>query len=679
MAETLRPRGALAANEARARFRGMAAMIGLALLALMAGGGWAYARVHDSLKEIRLAGLSTLLEAQVGGMVVWIEEKKRDAERWGSTPEVQRAARDLVRMAESGQAPQALCDSAPQRALMAEIAPYAVLEETVAINLKLRSGAIIAANRGEYCGEAVVSKEFLDRLAPVFEARTVFIRPFDESERVPGVRLAIARPLVWVETPVRDDAGKVVAALGFARYADERFGKLIASSASPATREAFAFDARGFMLTESRHVESSRASGMLKPGESAILRLQVREPGGDRPYTQLMEAALFSRSTSDAPVQGAVLEPYRDYRGVEVIGAWRWLPEKEMGIAAEIEVGEAFAPLRYLQLAFGGLSLFLLLAMATAAAASLWTVRLQLREARRMGEYTLLRPIAEGGMSRIYLARHTHLKRPAAIKVLKSAIASDEVVTRFEREVQLCSQLTHPNTIEIYDYGRTRDGEFYYAMEYLEGISLEEVVARHGPLPLARAIHALRQACGSLKEAHQRGLVHRDVKPHNLMLCVRGGEHDVVKVLDFGLVKEMGSDTRDITQFAKVLGTPLYMAPERLRNPADADPRADIYALGAVAYLILTGKRVFAAGSDHDLVYNILNNPAPSLADGGIDAPGPLERLVARCLAKDREARPADIDEVTATLDPLAREHPWSRQEARAWWQAHSGEARPAT
>ena len=149
---------------------------------------------------------------------------------------------------------------------------------------------------------------------------------------------------------------------------------------------------------------------------------------------------------------------------------------------------------------------------------SVWAVRLKLREARRVGPYTLEREIGEGGISHVYLARHSHLKRPVAVKVLKEALASDEAVTRFEREVQLCSRLSHPNTIEIYDYGRTRDGTFYYAMEYLEGLTLEELVTREGRMPASRAAHLLRQACGALHEAHQRGLVHRDVKPQNLMV-----------------------------------------------------------------------------------------------------------------------------------------------------------------
>ncbi len=187
---------------------------------------------------------------------------------------------------------------------------------------------------------------------------------------------------------------------------------------------------------------------------------------------------------------------------------------------------------------------------------------------QRLGAYTLERRISEGGMATIYLARHALLKRPTAIKILKKHVATDEFVHRFEREVQLASQLRHPNTVEIYDFGRTREGQPYYVMEYLDGVTLAELVEHSGRVPPGRVIHILRQVAAALREAHERGLIHRDVKPENVMLC-RRGEDDVVKLLDFGLVKNLErADTRDITKQLKIVGTPRYMAPERLLNPS---------------------------------------------------------------------------------------------------------------
>ena len=623
----------------------VAALVVLALI-----GGWAYVQVRGSLRDVRAAGLAALLDAEARGLQLWIEEKKRDAQRWAATPEVQQAAAALVLRARAGTD----CAGQAQRALEAEIAPYARLEETALFNLISPEGRIVSSPEGAYCGRTVAPR-FMRELQAAFAGGTAFVRPWGEAERIGAPPAgAPAGPLVWVETPVRAPDGTVIAALGFGRIAAERFAKLLRLEAGGGAREAYAFDEDRRVLTV------TRAGTPL---------------GSVLPDTPLAAAAL-ERSGGD---EGVLLEPYRNYRGAEVIGAWRWLPEARIAVAVELDAAEAYAPLAPVLRAFGVLFALVLVSMSAAAATSLWAVRLRMREAKRLGQYRLEREIGEGGMSHVYLARHAQLRRLAAVKVLKAHLATDEVVTRFQREAQLCSQLSHPNTVEVYDYGSTRDGRWYYAMEYLRGISLERLVRRDGPMPLARVLHALRHACGSLQEAHERGWVHRDVKPDNLMLCVRGGQHDVVKVLDFGLIKQVRNpDTRDITQYAKVLGTPLYMAPERLRNPADADARADIYALGAVAWFALAGRPVFGAETDHDIVYRVMNEPATPLAQAAPGVPPELDALVARCLEKERDARPGRIEEVRAVLDELAARWPWTEADARAWWTAHGADLDPA-
>jgi serine/threonine-protein kinase len=541
------------------------------------------------------------------------------------------------------------CAPGVDRALRAEIAPFTVLEEVATFNLVTADGRIVSSPWR--CGQSV-SQGFLGQLRPVFEGRTVFLPPWREDERVGNTPAgAPPGPMAWVETPVRGPDGRVVAALGFGRVAADRFSKLLTLSAAGASRDAYAFDERRRMVTVSRH--------------SPEIGLEV--------HSALAEAAL-SRSNGS---EGVLLDPYPNYHGAQVIGAWRWLPDERLGVAVEIDAHEAYGPLEYLQLAFGALFVLALVSMTAAASTSLWALRSRLREARHVGQYVIEREIGEGGMSHVYLARHETLKRPAAVKILKQHLATDEAVARFRREAQLCSQLTHPNTVEIYDYGTTREGRWYYAMEYLEGVSIDEAVRRSGPMPVARVVHALLQVCGSLAEAHAHGWVHRDVKPQNLLLTVRGGRHDVVKVLDFGIVKQVRNpDTRDITQYSRVLGTPLYMAPERLRNPADADARADLYALGAVAWFALAGRAAFEAQTEHDIVYRVLNEPAPRLAHAVPGVPAALDDLVARCLAKDRGDRPGAIDEVLEALARLSREHPWTEAQARAWWEEFgAGEA----
>jgi serine/threonine-protein kinase len=266
---------------------------------------------------------------------------------------------------------------------------------------------------------------------------------------------------------------------------------------------------------------------------------------------------------------------------------------------------------------------------------------------------------------------HALLKRPTAVKILKPALATDELIARFEREVTLASRLQHPSTVEIFDYGRTRDGTFYYAMEYIDGITLAKLVEKDGAQPVARVARILKQVCESLREAHGKGLVHRDIKPANIMICERGGESDVAKVLDFGLVKDVrATDTRDITQFARLLGTPTYMAPERIRNPAEANPTVDIYAVGAVAFLLLTGKRVFDAPNELELQRIVLEVEAPRASAVARQAiPPALDALLARCVAKDPAARPQRVDDLIDAFAALLAAHPWTQDDAARWWQ----------
>jgi tRNA A-37 threonylcarbamoyl transferase component Bud32 len=632
--------------QANRRFRVLVAVAIAALAVMSAVGAWSYWQMRESLREVRASGLASLLEAQTRHFELWIAEKKRDAERWANTPQVQQRAAAL---AAGGQA----CAGAAQRALREELAPIAAAEGIATFNLVARDGRIVASSRAEDCGRAV-SPAFLARLAPALEGRSLLIPPLHEADWLGAAASASAHDqLTWIETPVRAADGTVVATLGLGRRAREGFAQLVALDIPGTSRDAFAFDATGRMVTETRH---------------ARLGTEVRSPEGQ--YTALAEAAMQRHEGA----QGMLLEPYRNHRGVEVIGAWRWLPEKQIALAVEIDAAEAYGPLEYLQVAFGVLFALLIASTVTAAGASLWAARLGLREAERVGPYRIERQLGEGGMSNVYLATHEQLRRPAAVKVLKLHMANEEVVARFRREAQLTSLLTHPNTIEVYDYGHTRDGRWYYAMEYLEGIALENLVRRDGPLPVGRVLHLLRQACSSLAEAHARGWVHRDVKPGNLIVCVIGGQHDVLKVVDFGLIKQVRNPhTRDLTQFAKTLGTPLYMAPERLRNPADADARADIYALGTVAWFALAARAPFHSESDHDIVYRILNDPAPTLAEAGVSGvPQALELLIARCLAKEREARPDSIEEMRAALEALAVANPWTEDDARACWTGFS-------
>jgi eukaryotic-like serine/threonine-protein kinase len=319
---------------------------------------------------------------------------------------------------------------------------------------------------------------------------------------------------------------------------------------------------------------------------------------------------------------------------------------------------------------YTGLWAVTIVASAALASRVIYGLQQRVRAATELGQYTLEQQIGQGGMGKVYRARHALLRRPTAIKLLLSEQPGDRHARRFEREVQLTSSLAHPNTIAIYDYGHTPDGTFYYAMEYLDGLTLEELIAHDGPQRPGRVCHLLRQVCGALSEAHGIGLVHRDIKPANIMLCLRGGIPDHVKVLDFGLVKESTPrDASDVTRAGALIGTPLYLAPEAISHPDRVDGRADLYAVGAVAYALLTGAPVFHGSTVLEIcAAHMYKQPeSPSLRRGEA-LPEALESLVLRCLAKDPAGRPTSAADMAALLDTLREVRPWTAADAQRWW-----------
>jgi eukaryotic-like serine/threonine-protein kinase len=298
------------------------------------------------------------------------------------------------------------------------------------------------------------------------------------------------------------------------------------------------------------------------------------------------------------------------------------------------------------------------------------------RQLRELGRYRLTRRLGAGAMGEVYLAEHTLLRRPCAVKLIRpSGVDGETQVARFAREVQATARLTHPNTVEIYDYGRAEDGTFYYAMEYLPGLNLDQLGERYGPLPPARVIHLLRQVCGALREAHGFGLIHRDIKPANIIVCSRGGIHDVVKLLDFGLVRaiDAGAGAGKLTQEGAIAGTPQYMSPEQAEGISGLDGRSDIYSLGAVAYFLLTGRPPFQKATALQLLFAHVREPVQPIAEIRPEVPTDLQAVVLRCLEKDRERRFSDVTALEHALAACQRGEPWTEEQAAEWWWRHGG------
>ncbi|MEM1413985.1 MAG: serine/threonine-protein kinase [Myxococcota bacterium] len=313
-------------------------------------------------------------------------------------------------------------------------------------------------------------------------------------------------------------------------------------------------------------------------------------------------------------------------------------------------------------------------ALCVAASKVIFGLRREVADVRRLGRYTLDEKLGEGGMGVVYRASHAMLRRPTAVKILHAGAGADERrLARFEREVQRTAALSHPNTITVFDYGRTPEGLFYYAMELLDGATLEEVVEADGPMPTERTLHVLGQVVGAMVEAHESGLIHRDLKPANIMLARLGGEADVAKVLDFGLVKELDRSSPELSTTEQLTGTPDYLAPEAIASPDAVDARADLYALGAVAYFLVTGRRVFDGRSVVEVCSQHLHvTPTPPSSHGAAVEPA-LEAIVLRCLEKRPEHRFPDARALLAALRAVPAA-PWKPDDAEAWWATHGPE-----
>ena len=263
------------------------------------------------------------------------------------------------------------------------------------------------------------------------------------------------------------------------------------------------------------------------------------------------------------------------------------------------------------------------------------------------------------------------LRRPTAIKLLPAGSAGEEGLKRFEREVQQTARLTSPHTVSIYDYGRTPDGQFYYVMEYLDGIDLEEIVRQYGPMAPGRAVRILRQICAALAEAHGIGLIHRDIKPANVILCERGGFPDIAKVLDFGLVRQIsGAIDPRLTAEDVVRGTPQYLAPEAIRNAENVDARSDLYAVGAVGYYLLTGTEVFSGRGSLEIIHHHLQTAPESLSKRlGRPIPPKLEKVILACLSKDPDERPESARALADALGTADDVPAWNETDARRFWR----------
>lgn len=675
----------------------------LAVVLLAAIGYGIRTAIERTMRESLRSQLETLVNVETSMLETWLKVQESNTESMANDGDVRQIAADLLEASQPRTEPDEDSSSSSEenaaaspvlhRAKLAalhtrlanELGPGMSSHNFVGYVLADKDHRILSATNTEMIGR--VNEDYNAFLGPVLEGQVVVSPPFPSIVMMKDERgrMRTGLPTMFVCAPVRDANLQVIAALGFRIRPDREFTRILHLGQVGLSGETYAINETGMLVSNSRFDESLIMLGLLPDLDDAksILTVSARDPGGDltqayRPKVRRAELPLTKPAAAAvAGLSGVDMSGYNDYRGVRSVGAWRWLPKYNLGIITEMDYAEAFRPLTILRWVF--FSIFGLLILSSIAIFIFTIVVARLRreaqnaavEARQLGQYRLEERLGEGAMGTVYRGHHAMLRRPTAIKMLSVDKVNEASIQRFEREVQITCKLNHPNTVAIYDYGRTPEGVFYYAMEFLDGINLQDLVEKYGPQPEGRVIRILQQICGSLYEAHGLGLVHRDIKPANVMLNRRGGEPDVVKVLDFGLVKAL-DDAHQARPETGLSGTPLYMSPEAIQTPDTVDGRSDLYAVGAIGYFLVTGKSVFEANSLVELCQkHVISLPVtPSERLGRAVSPE-LEAALLSCLEKNRAKRPQTARELAAQLSRASNVISWSIDDAEAWWGRH--------
>ena len=647
-------------------------------------------QIESIMKENLRSELQTLLKVEVAMLEEWVGVQTSNATTAANDQRVRRIVYELVDQTADASASDV--DSVRGQ-LQRVLNPTLLVHRYTGYVLVDRQRRVLASSEEDAIGLTAVP-EYEQFLSRAFEGEATICPPFASAVAMKDAngQVQTGVPTMFVCAPVQDDEDfHVVAALGLRIAPNLDFTRIMQLGRLGDSGETYAFDRSGVMVSNSRFDNDLILLGLLpdQPGSQSLLNLQLRDPQGDitvgyrplvrrskLPMTQMAADAIGGNS-------GVDVDGYRDYRGRSVIGAWTWLPDYALGVATEIDAAEAFRPLTVLKRSFW--TLYALLGMSAVAIFVFSVLAARLRrdaqraeiEAKQLGQYTLDDKIGAGAMGVVYKGHHAMLRRPTAIKLLDVDKVNDASIERFAREVQLTCQLNNPSTVAIFDYGRTPEGVFYYAMEYLDGIDLQTLIEQYGPQPEPRVIRILTQICSSLYEAHSLGLVHRDIKPANIMLNRRGCDADVVKVLDFGLVKALDERKQaGVTAANALTGTPLYMAPEAIQSPNSVDARSDLYAVGAVGYFLLTGEPVFDAEGVVQLCQMHVDAvPVPPSQRSGRAVSQELEGAILSCLEKARAKRPQTARDLAQSLARAPSAAAWSIDAAEDWWNAHERRA----
>lgn len=519
---------------------------------------------------------------------------------------------------------------------------------------------------------------------------TIFVKPLSSEETIYKFSDSTNSQVVCVFfTPIFDTNNALLGVLYNTYFANREFSQILTRMHVGQHGETYAFDKNGRMLTSGRFVEQLRELPYygLANNDETIYNILLKDPGVDvskgiipkEPISQLPFVAPLQNiliSLDKQPLKSILFSEnqriYRNYRGKRVIGRWVWWSEYDFGVLTETNLKDALSTLRFFDYAFTVLYIiiFALSYWLFTSNVKIFRFGKKLEDYKQLGQYKLLEKLGEGGFGEVYKAEHAFLKTPVAIKLLKKQFNGTDMLDRFEKEVKVTASLSHPNTVKVFDYGTTRQGQFYYVMEYLNGVPIDQLVAKEKSVEIARVIHILLGVCNSLQEAHKYGLIHRDIKPMNVMLCNQGGAYDIVKVLDFGLVKSVDTKIAEHTQVNRIGGTPMFMAPERLRDPFNANQKVDVYSIGALGIYMCSGKYVLEIVSQQMLSGEVtLQGDFKQGLMRDTAMPDELRELFIQCLSFDPGKRPDNMTKIIMVLEALSVQYPWKKAEAEVWWR----------
>lgn len=648
------PRGGARYGIARFMPRHFFALAFLVLLAAVAF-GWS---LQKSLEHFAEDSLNGLLAGHAQAVEQWFGERLEDAEQIAGSPEIIGQAMALL----SGKThDQFDADALRERTSSSDYLGWCVVtpqNKVIATDMPFFVDTPLGVPEDAW--KTLVGRQPAIALPfPATGEPESPISALENKKMGTAALMAVMIPLV--------DGARTQGALVLLIDPRASFLPLATSSWIGESGQTYAFDSAGLFLTPVR----TQPTGML----TASARVPVSKTS--QPLDQVDQTLPLTLMADQATRggTGSNVKGYVDFRGEDVIGAWTWLPKYKLGLATETTVREAYGSVLMLK----RLTLFMLLSLFGLLLLSQFERRRVHRiehaedgknTNRTLGPYELGELVGQGGMGAVYRARHRLLGREVAIKVLEGDEVNSLSVLRFEREAKMTSQLRHPNTIEIYDYGVVGRDTYYYVMEFVDGITLQELIEGYGPQPPSRVIHLLQQICGSLLEAHHLGMIHRDIKPANILLTAQAGLYDMVKVLDFGLVREVDPDAAERTQSLGITGTPMYMSPESVRDAAKANEQSDLYSTGAVGYTLLTGMPTFDGDSSVDVCLKQLNEEPLRPSDRlGIPLPDDLQNLLMSCLRKEPEERPHTMEELESSLRQCENNGDWTAADALRWWE----------